>query len=143
MITQTITASFLAQIPIGTHDLSLDSLKMALYLSAASIGASTTVYTDVSETSGTGYTPGGVALTNVTIGSDADGSFISFDNPAWPSSSFTARGALIYNASKGNKSIAVLDFGSDKEAGPNFTVVLPANTASTALIRLTATQESA
>ena len=60
---------------------------------------------------------------------------MSFTNPVWGGANFTARAALIYNASKGNKAIAVLDFGADKTANGTFTITLPANTATTALIR--------
>ena len=58
------------------------------------------------------------------------------DNVVWTGVSFTCRGALIYNTSQGNKSVAALNFGSDKLAGPNFTVTLPANSADSALIRI-------
>jgi hypothetical protein len=61
---------------------------------------------------------------------------VDFANPTWNPASFTARGALIYNASKSNKAIAVLDFGADKTAVSTFTVQMPANTASSALIRI-------
>jgi hypothetical protein len=108
---------------------------MALYTSAASLGADTTVYTLTGETSGTGYSAGGEILTNVQVLLSGTTAYVTFDNPAWPGSSFVARGALIYNSTKADRAIAVLDFGSDKTAGPNFTVQLPAASATTALIR--------
>lgn len=135
-IQQGFTTSFVGELARGIHDLEVDVIKMALYTGSATLGASTTAYSAVNETSGTGYSAGGAVLTNVTVSSDADGAYISFDNPTWPGASFTCRGALIYNSSKADRSVAVLDFGADKQAGPNFTVVLPPNTASTALLRL-------
>jgi hypothetical protein len=108
---------------------------MALYTSAASLGADTTAYTLTGETSGTGYTAGGEILTNVQVLLSGTTAYVTFDNPAWPGSSFVTRGGLIYNSTKADRAIAVLDFGSDKTAGPNFTVQLPAASATTALIR--------
>jgi hypothetical protein len=108
---------------------------MALYTSAASLGADTTVYTTTNEVVGTGYTAGGVVLVNVQVLLSGTTAYATFDNPAWPGSSFVTRGALIYNTSKADRAIAVLDFGADKTAGPNFTVQLPAATATTALLR--------
>jgi hypothetical protein len=108
---------------------------MALYTSAASLGADTTAYTLTGETSGTGYSAGGEILTNVQVLLSGTTAYATFDNPAWPGSSFVTRGALIYNFTKANRAIAVLDFGSDKTAGPNFTVQLPVASATTAVIR--------
>lgn len=134
-LAQTLCSSFKQESWLGIHDLDTDVLKMALYTSAASLGADTTVYTVTGEVSGTNYTAGGVILTNVQVLLSGTTSYATFDNPAWTGVSFTARGALIYNTSKANRAIAVLDFGADKFAGPNFTVQLPAATATTALLR--------
>ena len=112
-----------------------DTFYMALYTSAASLGASTTVYTAVGEVSGTGYTAGGQALTNVAPVASGTTACVSFDPVSWTSASFTARGALIYNATQGNKAVAVLDFGSDKVCTGTFTVTFPTNDASNAVIR--------
>jgi hypothetical protein len=133
---QTLTTSFKQDILLGVHDLDTDTLKMALYLATADLGAATTVYTTAGETSGTGYTAGGNTLTGVTVLTADTTAYVDFANPTWNPASFTARGALIYNASKGNKAIAVLDFGSDKTATTTFTVQMPANTATSALIRI-------
>jgi VCBS repeat-containing protein len=100
------------------------------------LGAATTAYTTTGETSGAGYTAGGNTLTGVTVLTSGTTAYVDFANPVWTSASFTARGALIYNASKSNKAIAVLDFGSDKTTTTTFTVQMPANTASSALIRI-------
>lgn len=133
---QTLTTSFKQEILLGVHDLDTDTLKMALYLGTANLGAATTVYTTTSETTGAGYTAGGNTLTGVTVLTSGTTAYVDFANSSWNPASFTARGALIYNASKGNKAIAVLDFGADKTTTTTFTVQMPANTATNALIRI-------
>jgi len=133
---QTLTTSFKQDILLGVHDLDTDTIKMALYLATADLGAATTVYTTTGETSGTGYTAGGKTLTGVTVLTADTTAYVDFADPSWDPAAFTARGALIYNASKSNKAIAVLDFGSDKTATTIFTVQMPANTATSALIRI-------
>ena len=132
---QTLTTSFKEQCLKGVQDLSVDTLKMALYTANAALGPDTTVYTATGEVTGTGYSAGGIVLTGVTVMTSGTTAYVDFASPVWNPASFTARGALIYNASKGNKSIAVLDFGADKTATNTFTVQMPANTASAALIR--------
>ena len=133
---QTLTTSFKQDILLGVHDLDTDDIKMALFLATADLGAATTVYTTTGETSGTGYTAGGKTLTGVTVLTSGTTAYVDFADPSWNPANFTARGALIYNASKSNKAIAVLDFGSDKTATTTFTVQMPANTATSALIRI-------
>ena len=133
---QTLTTSFKQEILLGVHDLDTDTLKMALYLGSANLGATTTVYTTAGETSGAGYTAGGNTLTGVTVLTSGTTAYVDFANSSWDPAGFTARGALIYNASKGNKAIAVLDFGADKTTTTIFTVQMPANTATNALIRI-------
>ena len=133
---QTLTTSFKQEILLGVHDLDTDTLKMALYLGSANLGAATTVYTTAGETSGAGYTAGGNTLTGVTVLTSGTTAYVDFANSSWNPASFTARGALIYNASKGDKAIAVLDFGADKTTTTVFTVQMPANTATNALIRI-------
>ena len=133
---QTLTTSFKQEILLGVHDLETDDIKMALFLATADLGAATTVYTTTGEPSGTGYTAGGKTLTGVTVLTSGTTAYVDFASPSWDPASFTARGALIYNASKGDKAIAVLDFGSDKITTTIFTVQMPANTATSALIRI-------
>lgn len=133
---QTLTTSFKQDILLGVHDLDTDTIKMALFLATADLGADTTVYTPTGETSGTGYTAGGNTLTGVTVLTFDTTAYVDFADPTWTPANFTARGALIYNASKSNKAIAVLDFGSDKTTTTTFTVQMPANTATSALIRI-------
>jgi hypothetical protein len=133
---QTLTTSFKQEILLGVHDLDTDTLKMALYTANADLNASTTVYATTDEVAGAGYTAGGNTLTGVTVLTSGTTAYVDFANSSWTPANFTARGALIYNASKGDKAIAVLDFGSDKTATTTFTVQMPANTATSALIRI-------
>ena len=132
---QTLTTSFKKEVLLGVHDLETDTIKLALFLATADLNAATTVYTVTGETSGTGYTPGGNVLTGVTVLTSGTTAYVDFANSVWDPASFTARGALIYNASKGDKAIAVLDFGADKTSTTSFTVQMPANTVTSALIR--------
>ena len=131
--TQTQTTSFKAECWQAVHNLLTDTLKIALYTNAAQLDETTTVYTAASEVTGAGYTAGGQVITGVTLAASGFTVYSSFANPSW-AGPLTARYALIYNASKGNKAIAVLDFGADKTAA-TFTITLPANTATTALLR--------
>lgn len=138
MITQTQTTSFKAELYEGIHDLLTDTIKIALYTALADLGADTTVYTTDNEITGTGYTAGGNTLAGATVQTSGNTAYVSFSNTSWASASFTCRGALIYNASKANRSVAVLDFGNDKiVANQTFTVEFPANAASSAIIRST------
>jgi hypothetical protein len=137
-IQQGQTLSFRSDIVQGDQDLSANTLKMALYTAYATLNPSTTVYTTDNEITGTGYTAGGATITGVTIATDAATNtvYIDFNNVSWPGANFTARGALIYNSSQSNKSIAVLDFGSDKIfTSVSNTITMPVNSASTALLR--------
>jgi hypothetical protein len=132
------TLSFRSDIVQGGQNLSANTLKMALYTAYATLNQDTTVYSTTNEVVGTGYTAGGATITGVTITTDSATNtvYINFNNVSWPGASFTARGALIYNSTQSNKSIAVLDFGSDKLfTATNNTVAMPVNSASTALLR--------
>jgi len=135
-IRQGLTTSFKQQMLTGTQNLSTDTLKIALYTALASIDETTTAYTTTNEITGTGYTAGGINLSNVTISTSQFSAYVTFNNPTWDPASLTARGALIYNNTQANASIAVIDFGSDKTMSPAFVIQMPANTASTALIRI-------
>jgi hypothetical protein len=132
-IVQTQTTSFKAELYHGIHDLLTDTIKIALYTASANLNETTTVYDSTDETSGTGYVAGGVTMTGITINTSGYTAYVGFNDVVF-NASVTARCALIYNASQGNKSIAVLDFGSDKTS-VNFTITMPANTATAALIR--------
>jgi len=136
-ITQTWTTSFKRQVLLGEHDLDTDVLKIALYTDVAILGADTTTYTTLGETSGAGYTAGGIALSNVTVNAGNGIAYVSFNDPTWAGASFTARGALIYNSSKSNKSMFVLDFGTNQTAvNETFMLDLPADNPTFALIKL-------
>jgi hypothetical protein len=136
MIAQTLTTSFKQQLLQAVHDFSTDTFYMALYTANADIGAATTVYTATGEISGTVYVPGGQAMTGISVSVTDTTAFVNFSNVVWTTGAFTARGALIYNFTKGSKSVAVLDFGADKTTTSSFTVVMPTNSSTTALIRL-------
>ena len=134
-IIQTQTTSFKAQLYQGIHDLTTDVIKIALYTASADLNEDTTVYSTTNEVPNTGtYSAGGAQLTPITIGTSGYTAFVGFPNISW-TGAITARCALIYNSTQGNKSIAVLDFGSDKTSTTTFTITMPANTATAALIR--------
>ena len=135
MIVQTQTTSFKAELYQGIHDLTTDTIKLALYTAEANLDASTTVYSTTNEITGTGYTAGGKVVTGIAISSSGYTAWVAFNNVLWVPATFTARCALMYNASKANRSIAVIDFGPDKSCENTFTVTMPESTATTALIR--------
>lgn len=135
MIVQTQTTSFKAELYQAIHDLTTDVLKLALYTADANLDASTTVYTSANEITGTGYSAGGNVVTGAAISSSGYTAWVTFNNVLWVPAAFTTRCALLYNTSKANRAIAVLDFGSDKTCINTFTVTMPGNTATTALIR--------
>ena len=137
-ITTAMCSSFKEELLKGVHDFENDTFKMALYTSSATLDASTTAYTVTNEVSGTGYTAGGKTLAGYTPGSGSNTAWIDWTtDPVWTASSFTARGAVIYNSSKSNKIVAILDFGADiTSSASDFTVTLPAAAAGTAVIRL-------
>lgn len=137
MIFQTQTLSFKAELPQAVHNLLTDTIKLALYTSAADLSEATTVYSATNEVSGTGYSAGGKVLTGVTISTADNVVYVDFNDVVWNPAAFTSAGGLIYNASKSNKSIAVLSFGADKTATNTFTVQMPTNSSSSALLRFT------
>ena len=140
MITQTLTTSFKVQLFLGVHNFTpgTQEYRIALYTSSSSIGADTTVYTATGEISGTGYTAGGKSLVIPSLPtSGGTTAYVTFNDVSWTNASFTAGGALIYNATQGNKSVAVLSFGGDKiPSAGTFTINFPANTSTTAIIRI-------
>lgn len=136
-ILQGQTTSFKVGLYNGQFNLATDTIKMALYNGNANLNQTTTAYSPTNEVSGTGYTAGGQVMTGVSISYDAVNSvaYVNWANVIWNPANFTARCALIYDATASNASIAVIDFGSDKTCTTSFTVTMPANTYSTALIR--------
>ena len=143
---QTATTSFKVELLQGVHNFgptSPDMFKVALYTGAANIGPTTTAYTTSGEVVGTGYVAGGntlaisVSPTSGNNSSSVPTAYISFSNSSWTSSTFTARGALIYNSTEGNKSVAVLDFGADKTvSNDTFQIIFPTADANSAIVRI-------
>lgn len=140
MIIQCITNSFRSEMLEGIHDLKTDTLKLALYTGSANLYPTTTAYTVTGEVVATGYVAGGAVLTGVTISTGTASTtqpavvYVDFDDVTF-NAALTARGALIYNHSKADRSIAVIDFGADKTSTATFKVEMPLNTATAALLR--------
>jgi len=144
-LVQTATTSFKVQLAQGLHNFgptNPNTFYIALFNSTATLNATTTQYSAalVGEITGTGYTQGGQPLVvTATPTSGATGGTVaywSFANVVWSPASFTCRGALIYNASQNNASVAVLDFGSDKTCTSTFTIQFPAATSTNAILRI-------
>jgi len=153
-ITQAMCTSFKQEILQGIHNFTSGSgggtttttgsgnaFKIALYTSSATMSASTTAYSTTNEISGTGYTAGGAALTNVTPTTSSTTALTDFGNATWTSSTITARGALIYNSSAAagstNRGVIVLDFGADKAStSGDFVISFPTASSSAAIIRI-------
>lgn len=134
-ITTAICNSYKKEILEGVHA-SADAYKVALFTSAASLGADTTAYAATNEASGQGYTAGGAALSAPSIGLSGNTAYMTFSDPAWQNATITARGCMIYNSSKGNKAVAVFDFGGDvSSTNGTFTVDLP-DAGASSLIRI-------
>lgn len=135
-----MVSSFKSEIAIGTHQLVTDVIKIALYTSSATLGATTTIYSATNEvvsSGGTAYVAGGNTLAGNAVTLDGTTMIVDFSDSTWSSVSMTARGALIYNSSKSNKAIAVLDFGADKTSTlGNFTVIFPVPAAATAILSI-------
>lgn len=148
-ITQAMSTSFKVELLDGIHNFgtgvirastAADTFKIALYTSAATLDASTTAYTTSGEVSsvGTNYTAGGNTLV-VSVVPTAGGTtaYLSFANTSWANATITARGAMIYNATQGDKAVAILDFGSDKTStSGTFTINFPTADASNAIVRI-------
>ncbi len=153
-ITQAICTSFKQEILQGIHNFTSGSgggtttttgtgntFKTALYTSSATMSAATTAYSATNEVSGTGYSSGGAALTNVTPTTSSTTALTDFADLTWSGSSITARGAMIYNSSttggSANRAVEVLDFGADKTStSGDFTIQFPTADASNAIIRI-------
>lgn len=140
-ITQGICNSFKEELLDGIHNFNAggDTFKIALFTSAATISPTTTTqYPAGSEVSGAGYSTGGINLTTQSTTLSSGTAFVDFADAQWSGATFTARGAMIYNSSKANRAVMILDFGSDKvAAASNFTVQFPSADATNAILRLT------
>lgn len=140
-ITQAICTSFKSEVMQGLHDFTTstgDAFKIALYTSTATLDATTTVYSATNEVSGTGYTAGGAALTNVTPTTSGTTGYTDFADVSWTTATISGiRGALIYNSTNGNRAVAVLDFGGDQSVSAGtFTIQFPTADASNAILRI-------
>jgi len=154
--------SFMQQLMVGEHQLgtatlvsrtsltapTTDTLKAALYLTTATVNAATTAYSASNEVSGTGYSAGGVTVTNATAPNSTNTTATAGVAFFTPSASITYTtvtlstafdAVLIYNSTQSNKAISVHTFGSQTITAGTFTLTMPANGASTALIRLATT----
>lgn len=132
-VTQAFCNSAKQDLLNGVH-VAGDVYKVALYNSAsATLDKTTTAYTATGEITGAGYTAGGATLANRVVGAAGDTAYLSFDDPVWTSATITADSALIYNASKSNKAIAVLSFTSATSTNGTWTLDLPAAGASAVL----------
>ena len=149
-ITQAMATTFKKELLVGAQDFDLssgDTIKIALYLSTASLDATTTAYStsgETTNTAGTAYTAGGATLTKVDPTTSGTTAYVDFADATWATASFTARGALIYNSTPNTTSISltnpaviVLDFGGDKTVSAgSFTVQFPTASATDAIIRI-------
>lgn len=155
--TQSMTTSFMGELLTATHNFgtapvravtTADTFKAALYLTSATINASTTAYSSTGEVSGTGYTAGGVVVTNATAPAATNSSSTAGVAYWTPSASITYTtvtlttafdAVLIYNSTQSDKAVSVHTFGSQTITAGTFTLTMPSNTTSTALLRLSTT----
>jgi hypothetical protein len=134
-----VCTSFKVELLRGLHnfDNGGDTFKLALYDSTATLNASTTVYTTTGEVSGTGYSAGGAALTNVTPTSGGTTGYADFDDLTFSTVTLTARGALIYNSTNGNRAVQVLDFVSNQtKTAADLVITFPTGDALNAIVRV-------
>ena len=139
-ISQAMCTSFKLALLDGEMDFSSNTsqtFKIALYTSAATLGAATTAYSVTNEVSGTGYSAGGNTLTVVAPTTSGTTAYLDFADTTWATATITARGALIYQSGGTNPAVAVLDFGADKTStAGDFTIQFPTANASDAIIRI-------
>lgn len=155
--TQSMCTSFLGEVMTATHNFGVapiraattaDTFKAALYLTSATVNASTTAYSATGEVTGTNYSAGGVSITNATPPSSTNSSATAGVGYWTPSASITFTNVtlstafdamLMYNSTQSNKAVAVYTFGSQTITAGNFTLTMPSNTTTTALLRLSTT----
>ena len=160
--TQSLCTSFLGELMLGQHQLgtstivsrgsltspTTDTVKAALYLASATINAATTAYTATGEVTGTNYSAGGVTVTNATAPTSTNSSSTAGVAYWTPSASITYTTVtlttafdtvLLYNSTQSNKAISVHTFGSQTVTAGTFTLTMPSNTTTTALLRLSTT----
>ena len=155
--TQSMCTSFMGELMTATHNFgtapiraasTADTFKGALYLASATVNASTTVYSATGEVTGAGYSAGGVTVTNATPPTSTNSSATAGVAYWTPSASLTYTSVtlttafdavLIYNSTQSNKAVSVHTFGSQTITAGTFTLTMPSNTTSTALLRLATT----
>lgn len=155
--TQSMCTSFMSELMTATHNFgtapiraatTADTFKAALYLTSATVNASTTAYSGTNEVSGAGYTAGGVAVTNATPPASTNASATAGTAYWTPSASITYTGVtlttafdcvLIYNSSQSDKAVSVHTFGSQTVTAGTFTLTMPTNNTTNALLRLATT----
>lgn len=155
--TQAMCTSFLGELMTATHNFgtapiraasTADTFKAALYLTTATVNASTTAYSATNEVSGSGYSAGGVTVTNATPPASTNSSATAGVGYWTPSASITYTSVtlatafdtvLIYNSTQSNKAVSVHTFGSQTITAGTFTLTMPSNTTTTALLRLATT----
>lgn len=136
MIEAGLCVSYKAEILRGVHRES-DLYRIALYAEDAPLSPRTASYAPLGEVGGPGYQPGGRDLSGFAVTLDGGTAVLDFADPSWPVSTLVAHGALIYNATRENRAVAVVDFGADivSTNGP-FTVRMPTPAAGAGLIRI-------
>lgn len=139
-IVQTMCTSFKAEVAQGLHNFTRttgDVFKLALYVATANLNADTTVYTSTGEASGTNYTAGGIALTNITPLAASNTGYWSFDDATFSNVTLTCAGALIYNSTNGNRAVCVLNFGQTiTKTASNLVVTFPPMGATDSILRI-------
>ena len=139
-IIQTLTTSFKVEVAQALHNFTTGTgnvFKLALYTANADLGASTTAYTAAGESSGTNYSAGGIVLTNITPSFQGTTSYWSFQNATFTNVTLTTNGALIYNSTNGNRSVAVLNFGVNiTKTAQDLVITFPVNDATNAVLRI-------
>ena len=139
-IIQTACTSYKAELAQALHNFTTGTgnvFKIALYLSTATLGADTTVYTTSGETSGTNYSAGGIALTNITPTTSGTTAYWSFQNATFSNVTLTCAGALIYNSTNGNRAVCVLSFGNTiTKTASNLVITFPPMGATDSVLRI-------
>jgi hypothetical protein len=139
-IVQTMCTSFKAEVAQGLHNFTRTTgnvFKIALYVATANLGADTTVYTSTGEASGTNYSAGGIALTNITPLAASNTGYWSFDDATFSNVTLTCAGALIYNSTNGNRAVCVLNFGQTiTKTAANLVVTFPPMGATDSVLRI-------
>lgn len=150
-ISQAMCTSFKSQILQGLHQFTAptlvsrgsltaptnDTFKIALFTSAATLDSTTTAYSTTNEVTGTGYTAGGNTLAGTALATSGTTAYLDFTDTTWTTATITANGALIYNSTQSNRSVAVLWFGGDKTStAGDFTIQFPTPDATNAIIRI-------